>query len=89
MGRAAGGPMSPGVPYRFNEHSGGPKEAIILGQQGHAVNNREASQAATPVEDRITILNVWSTDDVHKAMADAKGQRIIVNHSPGQKAQKR
>ena len=88
MGRAAGGPMSPGVPYRLNEHSGGPQEVVILGQQGRAVNNREASQMGqqTPIE--VKVVNVWSEADVIRIMDSNKGQQVIVNRSPGKGAAK-
>ena len=87
--RAAGGPVSPGVPYEINEHSGGrAKEVFIAGTQGRVVNNREAQglgqQGQPPV---IKVVNVWSTDDVINTMKSSEGERVIVNYSPG-RAQK-
>ena len=83
--RAAGGPVSPGVPYEINEHSGGrAKEVFIAGTQGRVVNNREAQglgqQGQPPV---IKVVNVWSTDDVINTMKSSEGERVIVNYSPG------
>ena len=53
-------------------------------RSGNIQSNKQSMAApAAPAPAEITIVNVWSTDDVLDTMGSSEGKRIILNQSPG------
>ena len=78
--RALGGPVSAGVSYWVGER--GPELFTPNNSGGITDNQRSMVSMPTP-EYNVTVVNVWSEEDVLRIMDSSEGQRIIINRSPG------
>lgn len=85
-GRAAGGPMSAGGAFRIMEHN--KPELLVMGNQGGRMVSDQQLASAPAEQQPIIVYNVWSTDDVIDVMNGPKGERVIINKSPGRQGQR-